>query len=345
MLTIFSSLRARFPAATKETPTGTKATTITQRIGRWLAKEGISQWLERPNSKVKEPPAAAVKIDDQGPETVERVLLPTDGPQLSLDGPDSDLSNRGLSSSTDVSKRQASKYRSIQSRPGPYLSDIEDLQLPSQHTSMLAGLGGNAHTSHSPIPESHNSHSSLHRAPAFSDGQYESERYGKQNLCGRNRFEKEYPVQRPSNSTGMLVPSTVSGNTRQANHDSNALNLSTSYGQQSTASPVLMKKTKLLDRSRANINAQNRLFNGGDFRYTLPKNAAEIAFVESVLDYTRAEYKSWMSVEPPESSHLASYAEQYCEMQEHLEKTWPFPNFPPIRLGALGPVFGGLDSW
>lgn len=345
MLTIFSSLRARFPAATRETPTGTKATTITQRIARWLAKNEIKQWLERPNSKVKEPPPAAAEVEDQGSETVGGVYLPTVGPQLSLDGLNSGLSNWELCFSADISNQQVFKHGSTQSRAGSYLFDNEGLQLPSQHTSALAEFGGNADTGHSLIPESYNSHSGLHRAPAYSDGHFESKKDGKRRLCGGSRVDNEYHVQSSNNRPGMPVPWTESGNTNEANHDSNVLNLSNFYGQQSTTSLVLMKKTEFLDRSSTSMDAQNSLFDGGDFRYILPKNAAEIAFVKSALDYTRAEYKSWMSVEPPESSYLASYAEQYCEMQEHLEKTWSFSSFPPIKLRALGPVSGGLNQW
>ena len=262
-----------------------------------------------------------------------------------MDDLNSGLSKGEMYFSVDVSNKQAFKHGSTQSRAGVYLFDNEDPHLPSWHTSALAGLGGHADTCHLPISESYNSISSLQRTPAYSGNRFGSEKHGKRKLCGDSGFYDDYPVRRPSNRTGMLVPWTESKNTDEANHDSSVLNLSNLYGQPSTAAPVPRGGTEFLDRSSTNVDTQNSLFDGGDFRYITPKTAAEIAFVKSALDYTRAEYKTWMSVEPPENSYLVSYAEQYCEMQAHLEKTWPFSSSPPIKLRAIGPVFGGLDQW
>ncbi len=41
-----------------------------------------------------------------------------------------------------------------------------------------------------------------------------------------------------------------------------------------------------------------------------------------------------MSEEPPPSSPILSYAEQYRDMKTYLEQTWPFPNSPPPKLRA-----------
>ena len=86
-------------------------------------------------------------------------------------------------------------------------------------------------------------------------------------------------------------------------------------------------------------DTEDGLFSAGDFRHIQPKTAAEIAFVQSVLEYTRAHYRMVMLREPPESSFLTSYAEQYREIQEDLERSWSL-DLPPVKLRALGPVSG-----
>ena len=98
-------------------------------------------------------------------------------------------------------------------------------------------------------------------------------------------------------------------------------------------------------RPSISVDTQDSLFPSGDFHFIRPKTAAEVAFVQSMLDYTRAHFKSLMLQEPPGTSHLRSYAEQYREIQAHLEEMWPFLDLPPVKLRAMGPVFGGMDQW
>ena len=49
------------------------------------------------------------------------------------------------------------------------------------------------------------------------------------------------------------------------------------------------------------IDPEDSLFPTGDFLTTRPQNATEIAFVETLLEYTRAQFRSLMSEEPPKA--------------------------------------------
>ena len=89
-------------------------------------------------------------------------------------------------------------------------------------------------------------------------------------------------------------------------------------------------------------NTQDDLFSAGDFRYIPPRTAAEIAFVQNVLCYTRAHYKFLTLRESPESSRLLSYAEQYSKMQQDLNGDWLIRDFAPVKLRA---DFGGTENW
>ena len=90
----------------------------------------------------------------------------------------------------------------------------------------------------------------------------------------------------------------------------------------------------------ANTNTHDILFLDQDFRTTPPRTAAEVTFIESMLEYTRAEYEFWLGVKPPPPSLFSSYIEQYGEMQAHLEQRWPYPCTQPVKLRSLGPVSG-----
>lgn len=397
--------------ATRETPTGTKnlqgATTLPQRIRRWLQEKNISQWLKRSRAKKIEQPLAT-KHDRQGPGAVGRKSLQPAGPQLGLDDLNSGFFNHEQCFPPGISYEPASKHDTAQSRLGAYPYVYMDPTLPSWEANTLAEFGGHADTSHLPISQSYNPKLSFKETPAYNDGGFESQTYGRCVPFGGGSFDKRDPVWNPNNQIVMAPPRTES-NTHEANQNSNMSTLSRNYGQQMTASPMLRGKYQqlnqkyhlgtqsafaqpmnvlrsnmtyspnvtpdvptryigsqkqpqssggqrqpasvmtntndILGRPGINADTQKSLFQSGDFRYVQPRTAAEIAFVRSALDYTRAEYRSWMSVEPPESSHLASYAEQYGKIQEHLEENWPFSDSLPVKLRAIGPVFGGLDQW
>ena len=99
-----------------------------------------------------------------------------------------------------------------------------------------------------------------------------------------------------------------------------------------------------LHQREFNTGTDDSVFLNLDFRNTPPRTAAEIAFVSSALQYTRTEYKVWMKAEPPLTNVLSSYADQYREIQAHLELRWPNAYKPPVKLRTLGPVSGGLDQ-
>ena len=397
--------------ATRETPTGTKnlqgATTLPQRIRRWLQEKNISQWLKRSRAKKIEQPLAA-KHDHQGPKAMGRKPLQPAGPRLGLDDLNSDFLNHEQRFSPGISYEPAAKHDAAQSRPGSYPSVYIDPTLPSRETNTLSEFGGHADTSHTSISQSYNPSASFEETYAYSDGAFESQTYGRCVPFGGSGFDKRDPLWNPNNHTFMVAPRTEP-NSNEANQNPNMSTFSRNYRQQSTTSPMLrgnyqqrnqkyhlgtqsafaqpmnvllsnmtyspnvtpefptryiesQKQPQSYDGQRQptsvmtntndslgrpgiNAHTQSSFFQSGDFRYVQPRTAAEVAFVRSALDYTRAEYKSWMSVEPPESSSLASYAEQYGKIQEHLEENWPFLDSPPVKLRAIGPVFGGLDQW
>lgn len=397
--------------ATRETPTGTKnlqgATTLPQRIRRWLQEKGISQWLKRSRAKKIKQPLAA-KHDHQRPETVARKSPQPTGPRLGLDDLSSGFFNHEQCFSPAISYEPASKHDIAQSRLGAYPSVYTDPTLPSWETNTLAEFGGHADTSLTSISQSYNPSASFDETSAYNHGGFESQPYGECNPFGGSSFSKRDPVWSPNNHTVMAPPRTESY-THEANNNSSMSTLSRNYSQPTTVSPmprgkhqqlnqryhlgtqsafaqpmnvlrsnmtyspnvapefptrytespkqpqssggqrqstsVMTHTSHVLGRPGINADKQDSLFQGGDFRYVQPRTAAEIAFIQSALDYTRAEYKSRMSVEPPKSSHLASYAEQYGKIQEHLEENWPFLDSPPVKLRAIGPVFSGLDQW
>ena len=102
--------------------------------------------------------------------------------------------------------------------------------------------------------------------------------------------------------------------------------------------------TNSFHQPEVNIGTHDSVFLDLDFCNTRPRTVAEVAFVKSALEYTRSEYKSWMGAEPPQTCPQLSYIEQYREIQAHLEQRWPYSYKEPMKLRAMGPVFGGLDQ-
>ena len=116
------------------------------------------------------------------------------------------------------------------------------------------------------------------------------------------------------------------------------------YGGQKNPMEYATDLTSAFHQRKVNTGTDDSVFLNLDFRNTPPRTAAEIDFVTTLLQYTRTDYKSWMNAEPPPTNALSSYADQYREIQAHLEQSWPDPYNPPVKLRALGPISGDLNQ-
>ena len=103
----------------------------------------------------------------------------------------------------------------------------------------------------------------------------------------------------------------------------------------------------MLGRPAHPADARNDFFLDGDFRYAVPHSSGERHFVQYLLRYTRAQFRTLAAMEPPITSRYESYAYQYGELQAQFEVYWNaiYPYIPPIKLKALRPVEGGPEHW
>ena len=81
---------------------------------------------------------------------------------------------------------------------------------------------------------------------------------------------------------------------------------------------------------------------GADFVLTPPRTPAEIAFVQTLVGYTRTQYEVIMKQPAPVTDHHASYQDQHHVMQADLLRNWPYDNGPPVTLRAVGPFLDGI---
>ena len=233
---------ARSPC-TRQTKSGCikplrRATTFTQRIGRWLLKKGIKQWPDRQRlRKAKQP--FGVKHDLQRPETVRTQHQPPAELDIGLGEKNTHLFNNDPQLAAAISYGQASNHDGLWVGAGTHSSVNEDTSLSSSETSILVNFGGNADTGHLPISQCYSSASGFQHAPAYSNCRFESESHGMQQVLGGTSFDHETPRLDYNIQSDMLAHLNGFGNIPRADNHSNTTYSLLHGGFQSTASPVL----------------------------------------------------------------------------------------------------------
>ncbi len=275
--------------------------------------------------------------------------------------PNSDLFGQGPYFSLETSYERDSTHDATQPRAGAYGFDDKGSPFPSWDNSALAEHGEQADTIHIPTLQPYNSNPGLQRAPDYNDNHY-----GECDFSSSSGLDDECLIWNPNDHTATpYYPGRQSmtfthhfGNQRTFAQPTNGLpsemayspNFALESSMQQIESPKQSQSYvgqeqphSVLADTSIGVDTQEDFFFGVDFHHIPPRTTAEIAFVQSTLNYTRAHYKSLMLQEPPESSHLLSYAEQYSKIQQDLNENWP--DVAPVNLRAIGPNIGGIENW
>ncbi len=335
---------------------------LPERIRRWHESYGFKIWGARRNAqRFKRLPQA--NRDFQEYEAVSSGYLPSAEPELGLGDPNSDLFGQGPYFSPRTSCERDSTYDTAQPTAGTHDFDDTVSPFPSWETSALAEHGEQADTIHISIPQPYNSNPGLQRAPDYNDNHY-----GECDFSSSSGLDDECSIWNPNDHTitpyyrgrQSMTSTHHFGNQRIFAQSTNVLpsemayspNPALEFSMQQIENPKQPQSYggqeqphRILADTSISDDTQDDFFFGGDFRHIPPKTTAEIAFVQSTLNYTRAHYKSLMLQEPPESSHLLSYDEQYSKIQQDLNENWPIPDVAPVKLRAIRPNFGGMDNW
>ena len=246
-LTMTPSFMARSPR-TRQTKSGCikplrRATTFTQRIGRWLLKKGIKQWPDRQRLRKAKQPFAA-KHELRGPKTVKTQHQPPAVSDIALGERITHLFNNDPHDPhlpAGISCGQASNHDGLWVGARAHSSVNEDASLSSSETSILVDLGGDADTGNLPISQCYNSASGFQHAPAYSNCRFEGESHGMQQVLGGGSFDHEIPQLDYSIQSDMLAHLSGFGNIPRADDHSNTTYNLHHGGFQSTASPLLRR--------------------------------------------------------------------------------------------------------
>ena len=156
-------------------------TYLTNRMHRWMKRNQIKGWDERPNArKSKRSPAAMP--ESQGSEAARSGYLPPAGLQLGLDDDNSNLLTHDTYLSPEPSYDRDYIHTTAQSEAGPYTLGGPGSPLSSWQPSDLEEYDGYGDTSHSPFPQYYD--------PNF--GCYESNEFESSGL------DKKYPDWNPN---------------------------------------------------------------------------------------------------------------------------------------------------
>ncbi len=263
---------------------------------------------------------------------------------------ESNQQNRDLS---DYHLYPSARGDTTQARAGPYPSSDEYPLPPSWDMSTSTELDEYTDTSHLPMSPSYKSPFGLQNAPASTKHGVESVDCEDSGQCHNMQWEHTgKPVfwsGLEHRSTAGFLPWILDSPSGYGDQS----NIAPEFPMQYVETPYYINQTQqnssfantgnFLHQPKTNIDPEDSLFPTDDFFTTQPQNPTEIAFVATLLEYTRAQFRSLMSEEPPQSSPLLSYAERYHDMQTYLEQMWPFPNSPPPKLRSIGPVRGSSN--
>ncbi|KAL9066474.1 MAG: hypothetical protein Q9161_007537 [Pseudevernia consocians] len=282
-------LKAR-SAHTKNMAEGPKKlksrTYLTNRMHRWMKRNQIKGWDERPNARKSKRSPAAIH-ESQGSEAARSGYLPPAGLQLGLDDDNSNLLTHDTYLSPEPSYDRDYIHTTAQSEAGPYTLGGPGSPLSSWQPNVLAEYGGYGDTNHSLFPRFYDPNPGLQRVAVYNDGFCESEDYNEYDLWrssgyesnefGSSGLDKEYPDWNPNDPIALpyyIHPQSQNSPYYLGSQDTFARpnqKQRQSYGDQEEHHGV-WTNTSL------NADTQDSLFLGGDFRHIQPETATEIVF-------------------------------------------------------------------